>query len=245
MIDIRMVKKVNMDKSTFIEGFPGVGLVGPMAVSYIIDKLKMEYVGYIESDDFPPIISIHDGNPMPPMRIYFSAEPKIVSIFAEFAIPISLIHELSKKIYEFINANNMVMVVGIGGFPSQQQENKTIFAITSDKDVSEDVKKLGMEPILEGVSAGVGSMLMLRSQEDKLSALNILVPVDQNVIDPIYAELAINALNKLMNLNIDVEDLDKEAKLVESKIKELLKKSKDTHENYKKALDDTGPSMYA
>ena len=246
MIDIRMIKKVNMEQSTFIEGFPGAGLVGPMAVSYIIDKLGMEYVGYLESDEFPPIISIHEGIPMPPMRIYFSAKQKIVSIFAEFAIPISLIHELSNKIYEFISANNMVMIVGIGGFPSQPlPENKTVFTITSDKKVAEDIKKLGLEPILEGVSAGVGPMLMLKSKQDKLPALNILVPVDQNLINPVYAELAIDAINKLMNLNIDIEDLDKEAKLVESKIKDLLKKSKETHENYKKALDETGPSMYA
>ena len=42
MIEIKLVKDVDMKGATLIEGFPGIGLVGPMAVSYIIDKLNME-----------------------------------------------------------------------------------------------------------------------------------------------------------------------------------------------------------
>ena len=244
-MEIRMIKEVNMANSTFIEGFPGIGLVGPMAVSYMIDKLKMDYVGYIESDGFPPIISIHAGNPMPPMRIYFSKEFKIVSIFAEFAIPIHLIHELSDKIYQFIRDNKIVKIIGIGGFPAPQPDSKVLLAIMSDNGLINDIKKSGMEPILEGVSAGVGPMLILKAQVDKIPSLNILVPVDQNIIDPLYAEVAITAINKLMDLNIDITELDKEAKLTESKVRELLKKSKESHESYKKVLNDNGPSMYA
>ena len=66
MINIKILKKKDLKGYTLIEGFPGLGLVGPMAISYIIDKLGMEYIGYLESDDFPPLISIHHKTPMPP-----------------------------------------------------------------------------------------------------------------------------------------------------------------------------------
>jgi predicted ATP-grasp superfamily ATP-dependent carboligase len=41
----------------------------------------------------------------------------------------------------------------------------------------------------------------------------------------------LSSLNKLMNLNIDVTDLDKEAKMVEAKIREIISKHKETHDN--------------
>ena len=91
MMEIKMLKKVDLEGATFVEGFPGIGLVGPMSISYMIDKLEMEYVGYMEGSNFPPLISIHKGEPMPPIRLYYSSENKIVTIFAEFAMPLDLV----------------------------------------------------------------------------------------------------------------------------------------------------------
>src|SRR5690349_13257654 len=132
MIDIKITEKVNLKGSTLIEGFPGAGLVGPMAISYIIEKLNMKNIGYIESDNFPPLIAIHGDRPMPPVRIYYNEKANIVTILAEFAIPIDVTHELAQKIYSFVKDNEIVRIVSIGGIPSQQpMEPDTVFALTS------------------------------------------------------------------------------------------------------------------
>ena len=44
MINIKIFKKKDLKNYTLIEGFPGLGLVGPMAISYIIEKLGMDYI---------------------------------------------------------------------------------------------------------------------------------------------------------------------------------------------------------
>ena len=74
---------------------------------------------------------------------------------------------------------------------------------------------------------------------------NILVAVEPSIIDPKYAELAINSINKLLKLNIDVTELEKEAKEVNERIQEMIKKNKETHDNYKDAVSHGAPSMYA
>ena len=98
MIEIKLLDRFNLKGFTFLEGFPGAGLVGPMAISYIIEKQKMQYIGSIESDDFPPLIAIHGDKPMPPIRLYMNDKMKIMTVLAEFAIPLELTYELSKKI---------------------------------------------------------------------------------------------------------------------------------------------------
>lgn len=245
MININLFDKLDLKGATFIEGFPGIGLVGPMAISYIIDKLGMDYVGFLESKDFPPLVSIHNNKPMPPIRIYFSKKLKIISIFAEFPIPINMISEISDDIYDFLQSNGISKIVSIGGLPVQNPSKNMVYTVTSNEKALAEATKAGMKPVPDGVSAGVSALLLLKASRGNISSTNILVPLNQAIIDPGNAEVAILAINKLMNLKIDVDDLDKEAKAVEAKIREILTKSQETHEGLKKSSSGAGPSMYA
>ncbi len=247
MIEIKMQKK-NLDGYTFIEGFPGAGLVGPMAINYLVEKLGMENIGYLESDRFPPLISIHDDVPMHPVRIYISEKLKLVTIFAEFAIPIEMTFELSNAVYsDIIKKGGVDRVVSISGIPTQQEEvPKDVFGVASSKKlVKEVIEKNGLKPIGDGMATGVNALILGMAMNDNMDDINILVPINPALIDPEYAVLAIKSMNSILGVDIDTAELDKEAKLVESKVKDIIKKTKETHETYKKSLDDTGPSMYA
>ncbi|MEM3227340.1 MAG: PAC2 family protein [Candidatus Micrarchaeaceae archaeon] len=244
MIEIRMLEEVNLKGFTFVEGFPGTGLVGPMAVSYIIDKLGMSYVGYLESDDFPPLVSVHNSMPMKPVRVYYSDKYKICTVFAEFAIPVNLIYETTTAIYKFIKERGISKIISIGGIP-QTSPQKTLFSITSTQAMQKLAKDAGLVAISDGVSIGVSALLISSAVLDEIDDLDILVPVEGEIIDPKYAEYAIKAFNKIMKLNIDVSELEEEAKEVEAKVRELMKKGKDTHDSYKKVVSNTSPSMYA
>ena len=245
MIEIKMLKDADFKGFTFIEGFPGTGLVGPMAISYIIDKLGLSYVGYIDSEEFPPLVSVHGGTPMKPVRLYYSDKYKVCTVFAEFAIPVNAIYALSDAVYSFIKKNKFGMVVSIGGIPQNAPSSTTAFAIASTPKTQKLAKDSGLSLISDGVSIGVSALLLSNAAMDSLDDIDVLVPVSNEIIDPKYAELAIIALNKMMKLSIDIADLEKEAKEVEAKIKDLMKKGKDTHDTYKKVVSDTSPSMYA
>ncbi|MEM3841171.1 MAG: PAC2 family protein [Candidatus Micrarchaeaceae archaeon] len=248
MIEIKMPKK-SLSGYTFIEGFPGAGLVGPMAINYIIEKMKMENIGYISSEKFPPLVSIHEDVPMQPVRIYISEKLKIITVFAEFAIPIELTYELGSTIYsDIIKKTGISRVISISGIPTQQEEPpKQVFGVASSKKLVKDViEKNGLKPIGDGMATGINALILGWAMADSIDDINILVPINPALIDPEYAVLAIKSLNSILGIDVDTAELDKEAKVVEAKIRELMKKARETHENFKKtASDDTGPSMYA
>lgn len=54
------LKPVDIKAPSILIGLPDVGLVGTIAVSYLIDKLKMKEIGYIDSSRFPPLIIIKE-----------------------------------------------------------------------------------------------------------------------------------------------------------------------------------------
>ncbi len=247
MIEVKLSQKANLKGFTLIEGFPGAGLVGPMAISYIVEKLGMKYIGRIDSDGFPPLVAIHNNKPMAPIRVYMDEKGKFVTVIAEFAIPLDLTYEMSRTLYDFIAASGISKIVSIGGVPiglhGPQQDG--VFAITSTDDLRKDVQKAGLKPIGEGVATGISALLLLNAVTNGLPDVNILVPVDPNILDPKYAETAIINLNKLIKLGVNVNELDKEAKDVENKIRDLLKKNREVQDAHKKAIDAAGPPTYA
>jgi uncharacterized protein len=245
MIEISILKKVDLEGYTFIEGFPGVGLVGPMTISYLINKLELEYIGYVNGDIFPPLVSIHEDMPMPPSRFYYSKKYKIITLFAESGtVSEKGIYELSNKIYDFIKSNKIASIISINGVPVEKPDGESAFAVASTKKSLEKIASVNLKTIGEGVAAGVSALLLMYSSLDNLDDINLLIPVDQQIIDPRYAEIAIKSLNKILGLNIDVDELEKEAVAVEERIKDVLKKSKESKESILKG-GDSGPSMYA
>lgn len=245
MIEIRLAKEQNMKGYTLLEAYPGVGLVGAMAGSYIIEKLKMNYIGWIESDQFPPIAAIHNTVPLFPARIYRNDEYKIILFMAEFTIPSQLIYQLSQAILSFARKYGISKIVSVGGLPAQKPGAK-IYVASSDNDILKMATKLGIKPVEDGVIAGVSATLLAYSKEYNMPMLDILVEVNPAIMDPKYAELAITGLNKLLNMNIDLEELHKEAKYVEAKIRELMKKVKDHQQSYEGGEQQTSDqSMYA
>ncbi len=243
MININLIKKADFSGFTFLEGFPGIGLVGPMSISYLVNKLGFDYIGYLESDAIPSLVSIHDNQPQPPLRLYLSKKYKLLVLFSEVSLPPNInVYGISRDIYDFLKKGGVSRIISIGGFPAENPEGAGILGIASSPELAKSFDKLGIKGVGEGVATGFSALLLLYASRDGIDDLNLIVPVNPNMIDPRYAEIAIEALNKITGTDVDVSELDKEAAIVEQKIKVILKKSKEDAQ-YQKG--ESGPSMYA
>ncbi len=239
MIEIKFLHKMPFKGYTLVEGFPGAGLVAPISIGYMINKLDFKYVGFIDSDKFPPVVSIHQGVPLPAVRLYCSEKYKLLTIFAEIN-PTSEndIYEMSKFIYNFVKENELEQVISISEIPTKEPTNK-VYGIASNPAVAKRFEAIGVEGIGDGVAAGLSAMLLMQATIDGLSDANILVPIVPGNIDPKYAEIALQTLSKLTGIEIDMTELEKEAKAVEAKTRSLIKKKKEASSSF-----DESQSMY-
>ncbi|MCL5239292.1 MAG: PAC2 family protein [Candidatus Marsarchaeota archaeon] len=244
MIEIVLHEKADLKGYTLIEGFPGAGLVGPMASSYMIEKLGMKSIGHIESDMFPPIAAVHDGVPMHTARLYVDQKDKLVVVLSEFTIPQRVIYQLAAELLSFVRKSGIERIVSIGGMPSQKPSD-TAYVIASNPNMTKDAAKNGLKPVKEGVIAGVSALLITGAKEFNIPTLDLLVEVNPLIMDPKYAEVAISGLSKLLGIKVDTAELETEAKEVEARVSEMLKKAKESHEHYSKTGEETGPPSYA
>ena len=80
--EIYEIKKDVLNSPIVFAGFVGAGLVGPLSVGYMIDKLGMEEIAYIRAIHLPPSTVFMQRRLRHPFRIYANKERTICAIYA-------------------------------------------------------------------------------------------------------------------------------------------------------------------
>ena len=141
-VEIKLIKKINLKNYTLLEGFPGVALIGTIATGYLAEKKESELIGYVISDKFPPMASIHKGAPMFPARLYANKKKKICMLFSEFVVPASTVYDLADEIIRFAKKNKMKKIIALAGMkvPSIKNEPK-IYGISSQPKLVKELER--------------------------------------------------------------------------------------------------------
>ena len=64
------IKKSKLNNPIIFAGFVGAGLVGPLSIGHIIQKLGMKEIGYMRSKYLPPSTVFIQGRLRHPFRFY-------------------------------------------------------------------------------------------------------------------------------------------------------------------------------
>jgi len=241
MVEIKEIKKVNLDHPILIEGFPGVGMVGTAATMYLTSELKMQLCGYVESEKFPPFCTIHNGTPLPPARIYCSEKYNLLAVLSEFAIPLNVIYETCSKMIEFSKQKEVRMIYSLGGINMKVREEDidTVYGVGTTILSQELLEKNKITVIKEGVTTGVTGVLLARCFVENFPAISLLTPSRPLAIDLMSAAAVLNVFCKMENIPLSTEKLVKEGLVIESKLKDLMKNAKDAKERYTKMEGST------
>ena len=237
-IDFHFIAKPKLKKPILVEGFPGLGLVGTISASYLIEKLKMEPLGYITGDQFPPLAAVHNHRPLFPARMYYSEKHDLIVFVSEFVIPIGAVNELADKIYDFAKKTKVEKIVSLGGITIKGAQEE-VFAIASLPEIGSELEKMrGVKLIKEGATTGVTGVLLARGAVEGYPVISLLAESQEGYMDPKAAAMVLETLKELISVNIDTKALEDEAKAIDTKVKDVVNKAKTAHTEYKKVQTD-------
>ena len=243
-VKINLLKKVKLKNPILIEGFPGMGLVGTISASYLVEKLGMEFIGYVSSERFPPLAAVHNGKPLYPARLYASKKHNMLVLVSEFVVPIRAVYALSDAIYDFAKKQKVSQLISLGAIV-QKNESGKIFAIASTPYLQ---KKLDIDPkvqlVKEGVTTGVTGVLLARGAIDGFPIISFLSQASADYMDPIASVSVLEAIKLYLKLDLDTSDLRRDAHSVESKMKDLLQKTKQTQAHYKRTSQEASQDEF-
>jgi len=233
--------KYDLKSPYLIEGFPGIGLVGTMSASFLVEKMGMESFGHIVSERFSPIASIHNAYPFHPARLYKSRRHNMVVLFSELIIPFNSIYALSQEILAWAKRRTARQIISLGGI-NVKGEQDTVFGIASLPELSQMLERKGIRLIREGATTGVSGVLLADCATQRFPAISLLAEAHAEYMDPKGAAMVLDALSRIINMKIDTSELIRQGKLIEEKMKQILEQAKGAHEDYKK-VSEMGP-MY-
>ncbi len=236
-IDFHITAKPKLKKPVLVEGFPGLGLVGTISASYLVEKLKMEPLGYITGDQFPPLAAVHNRRPLYPARMYYSIRHDLIVFISEFVIPIAAVNELADKIHDFAKKNRVSRIISLGGITIKGEQDE-VFAIASLPELIPALERLpSVKMIKEGATTGVTGVLLARGAVENYPVISLLAESQEGYMDPKAAAMVLEVLKAMLKFDIDTKTLENEAKAIDTKVKDVMSKAKTAHSDYKKVQD--------
>lgn len=232
MWKVKQLAKIQLKNPVLIEGLPGMGNVGKIAVDYLIDVLKARKVFEITSNDLPHCVFINDDNlvELPSIEIYHKiVKGRSILLLAGDIQPTS-----ERSCYDFCNAildtfqkgkGKEIITLGGIGLPKIPKKPK-VFATANSKKIlarynnynslSDDIRSV-VGPIV-----GVSGLLTGLAGKREIPSITLLA---ETFGHPSYlgikgARTILEILNEHLGLKIDLSGLEEEAEEFEQEIKE-------------------------
>ena len=86
--------KIKLNSPIVFAGFVGAGLVGPLAVNHIIEKMEMKEIGVLRSKYLPPSTVFLRGRLRHPFRFYSNNDGTICAIICEITLRMEGLYSL-------------------------------------------------------------------------------------------------------------------------------------------------------
>lgn len=229
---VKKLGKATIKDPILIEGLPGMGNVGKIAVDFIIDSLKARKIYELFSYDLPHCVFINKENMMelPMINVYHKQVGKRSLLFLAGDIqPIS-----ESSCYEFCNmvldtfhkGSSEVITLGGIALPKIPKEPRVYCTGNSKKYINRFASDLVNTRIygVVGPIVGVSGLLPGLAAKRNIPAVALLA---ETYGHPSYlgikgARNILKVLNKQLRLNVDITELDSE---IESMGEEPVMKS--------------------
>lgn len=219
---------IKSENPVLIEGFPGIGLVGNIASQQIIDELKMEYVGSIDSRHFPPIAVLYEGLINMPVRVYESVEHGMVMVVSDIPINPVVAYDISKALLIWAKSINAREIVSLAGIATMNEDHK-VFGAATNLEMLERIKDK-VELFQMGTISGISGSIMAECLVREMPAISLLGSTMSQNPDPRAAAVVIDVLNVLYDYNINTEGLIEQAEKIEIEMQRLAEDVRTTEQ---------------
>jgi hypothetical protein len=235
MTTIKVFEKIKLKDAILVEGLPGVGNIGRVAVGYLVEELKAKKFAELYSEWFFPFVMLQDNYQVKLLKnefYYCKAKGKgqrdMVFLVGDCQSLTPQGHyDVVEKILDFAETIGVKEILTIGGLATGEAEakNKVIGAVT-DKKLMDRYKEYKID-FKAGEKVGyivgaAGLLLGLWKERDKdglcLLGQTAGFPI---VTDPKAAEEVLDIVTKILKLKLDMKKLEKKVKEMEDFIKKV------------------------
>ena len=215
-------KKIDLKSPIIFAGFVGAGLVGPLAINHIIEKLEMKEIGVMRSRFLPPSTVFMRGRLRHPFRFYANKEGTICAIICEITLRMEGVYSIVSSILDWADKNGSKEIVILDGVASEEHDDKAYCA--AEEDLVRAMADANISLIPQGFITGIPGGILNECLVREIQGLTLLAKASRINPDPAAASTLIEAINRFYHMDIGVEELKKERDRLHEDFSELSQK---------------------
>jgi len=241
------VTEFDAEAPTLIEGLPGQGLVAAIAVDLVTEQLGLEHHGNVVSDAFPPVASFEDGRVRDLVRVYAGADPSVMTLQSDVALPRSAFDPLATAVLEDL-APEFDRAIFLAGTAAESEDTVgTVSGVATDETVADQLRAEGIS-LAEGrgLVGGVTGALANACYHADVPAAILVVESHPFLPDPAAAQAVIEtALEPLVDFDIETTKLEEQADRIREQMDQVARHYRQVAESREaEGRESEGPTMF-
>ncbi len=244
-VSIVEVKPIEQRKNLMVVGLPDIGLVGLIVASHIASESKMHEVGYVDSELLPPIVTVHGGEVKAPIRIF--EDKDMIAVISEIALTPALTIELIKGLARWAKTKKIQMVLGATGIPVPNRleiEKPNVLGLATTREANKYLQNRKVQILQEGMLVGTYAILVKECLRQEIPNVTLLAESFEEFPDPGAAASIVEALNRVLDKNIDVQSLIEKADEIRVRTRELMRRTQQQMKGMPMVQEQELPGMY-
>ena len=225
---------------TLLTGFPGSGLVGSIALQYLVENAGFTHLGNITSRFLPQISLATNGLAQAPIRLY--EKDNFVAVLADVPIPPQVSYEISAGLIEWFSGKSAITeLVVIGGVSTRGGGEGGFWGGTTTYGLGKIKKQAIILPALN--ITWVFGRLIFYGPLFGISAAGFFGWANLNVCSRAAIE-ALKILNTRYGFGIDTQPLMEQADQVEAMMHQLANDVQEQENAEQKPFSSAEQVMY-
>jgi len=210
-------RELRLRNGVLVQGLPGIGLVGKIAVDYIVSSLNLPKVAELAG----PGLLLPVGNAgvfvdgdgrlfLPSYKFYLlPLESRDVLFLTSEVQPVSWAQfEVAEKVLTFFTSVGGCEVIGVCGTSTESEEVEVYFAAAPDTDTSR-LEELNLRRSSGGTITGACGLLPALASLRGLKGFVIMGSTHTSEPNPVAARAVVVTLSRLLGFEISLDELDR------------------------------------
>jgi len=221
---------VDLDDPVLVEGLPGVGHVGKLAVEHVLEELDSEIIERVHSTHFPPQVSIDDGRAELASAEFHAVTPEdgrdVLVLTGDHQAQDSEGHYgLTDTFLDVAEDHGATELFALGGVPTGELiEEYSVIGAATDDDLVETLEDGGVEFREDEPAGGIvgvsGLLLGLGGRRD-FAAACLMGETSGYLVDPKSAQAVLEVLEELLGFDLDFASLEERAEEMEEVVRKI------------------------
>jgi uncharacterized protein (TIGR00162 family) len=214
-----------------VEGLPGLGLVGKIAIRYLTKQLKAQRFAYLYSPHFPYFVLVNKKGNVRLLRgtfyfwknnngqndlVLFTGDSQSQTIEGQY--------EIADRMLDFSKKHGVKTIVTIGGYRMETKDKPKVYVAGTAKDLLDKTLRAGAALSDSGSPiVGTAGLILGLARFKKIDALCLLGETRGYLPDPLAARSVLEVLKATFGFEVDLAGLDEDIAKAETMVTRLQK----------------------